>query len=228
MKDSTPKQRLKLNCSCQLITHAIQEYLFLSKRFFHYCAFKLGLNDMILVKRIFLPSTKNEWNAQNAIWSRAFRPSTPRTLITRVLTIYEVNFTQNTALEQKRLVLRSLSPALPTLITNNYYKFLLIIIINFFKNVSLPFTLPSSKNRYLYLLQTGLPHSVMDHDNAIMVKCQKTGRASRRWCASTGYPTPYRPAGGLDLDVGLVVFLRQSGYITDSSSTIMSVKVWIF
>ena len=124
--------------------------------------------------------------------------------------IYQVKLTQSTTLEQKRFDLRSLSPALPTLITSNYDKFLLVIIIIFFKNVSLPFTLPSSKNRYLFLLQTGLPHLVMDQENAIMVNCQKTGRASRRWCASTGHPTTYRPAGGLDLDAGLVVFSHLS------------------
>ena len=44
-------------------------------------------------------STKNEWNAQNAIWSRAFRPFTPRNLITRVLTICHVKLTQSTAME---------------------------------------------------------------------------------------------------------------------------------
>ena len=60
-------------------------------------------------------STKNEWNAQNVIWSRAFRPSTPRNLITRILTICQIKLTQSTVLEQKRLVLRSLSPALPNI-----------------------------------------------------------------------------------------------------------------
>ena len=44
-----------------------------------------------------LTSTKNEWNAQNAIWSRAFGPSITRNFITRVLT------TQSTAMEQKRI-----------------------------------------------------------------------------------------------------------------------------
>ena len=43
-----------------------------------------------------LTSTKNEWNAQNAIWSRAFGLSITRNFITRVLT------TQSTAMEQKR------------------------------------------------------------------------------------------------------------------------------
>ena len=43
-----------------------------------------------------LTSTKNEWNAQNAIWSRAFGPSITRNFITRVLT------TQSIAMEQKR------------------------------------------------------------------------------------------------------------------------------
>ena len=44
-------------------------------------------------------STKNEWNSQNAFWSSAFRPSTPRKLFTRVLTILR----KSTAWEQKRL-----------------------------------------------------------------------------------------------------------------------------
>ena len=47
--------------------------------------------------------------------SRAFRSSTPRILITRVLTICHMKLTQSTALEQleqKRLDFRSLSPVL--------------------------------------------------------------------------------------------------------------------
>ena len=158
----------------------IQGYLFLSKRSFHYCACKLGLVDMILVESFFfLPSTKNEWNAQNAILI-TFVSTLHLSFYDHVCFIYQVKLTQSTTLEQKRFDLRSLSPALPTLITSNYDKFLLVIIIIFFKNVSLPFTLPSSKNRYLFLLQTGLPHLVMDQENAIMVNCQKTGRASRQ------------------------------------------------
>ena len=69
----------------------------------------------ILISRLDL--TKNERNTQNAIWSRVDRPSTPRTLITNVLTICHVKLTQSTALEQKRLDLRSLSSAL----SNLYY-----------------------------------------------------------------------------------------------------------
>ena len=57
-------------------------------------------------------STKNEWNAQNTLWSCAFGPSITRNLITRVLTICHVKRTQSTALEQN---LRSLSPALHNL-----------------------------------------------------------------------------------------------------------------
>ena len=60
-------------------------------------------------------STNNEWNAQKAVWSRAFRPSTHCNLITLVLTICHVKLTQSTAFKQKRLDLRSLSPALPNL-----------------------------------------------------------------------------------------------------------------
>ena len=67
------------------------------------------------VASICLDFQKNEWNAQNAIRSRAFRPSTPRALITRVLTICQVKLTQSTTLKQKRVDLRSLSPALPNL-----------------------------------------------------------------------------------------------------------------
>ena len=60
-------------------------------------------------------STKNERDAQNTIWSRAFRPSTPRNLIARVLTICHVKHTQSIAMEQKRSDFQSLSPALPNL-----------------------------------------------------------------------------------------------------------------
>ena len=55
------------------------------------------------VASIRLDLTKNERNAQNALWSRADRPSTPLTLTTSVLTICHVKLTQSTALEQKRL-----------------------------------------------------------------------------------------------------------------------------
>ena len=56
-------------------------------------------------------STWNVWNAQNALWSRAFGPSITRNLITRVLTICHVKRTRNPAPEQKRFDLPSLSPA---------------------------------------------------------------------------------------------------------------------
>ena len=74
----------------------------------------------------------NEWNAQNLIWSRVFRPSTPRNLIGRVLTICQVKLTQGTALEQnpgeqKRLDLRSLSPALRNLWLLLVHSFTLLI-----------------------------------------------------------------------------------------------------
>ena len=55
--------------------------------------------------------TKNEWNAQNAIWSRASGPSITRSPITLVLTICHVKRKQST-FEQKPFDLRSLSPAL--------------------------------------------------------------------------------------------------------------------
>ena len=51
-------------------------------------------------------------NAQNAIWSRAFRFSITRNLITRVLTICHVKLAQSTTMEQKRFDLQSLSSAL--------------------------------------------------------------------------------------------------------------------
>ena len=56
-------------------------------------------------------STKNVWNAKNALWSRAFGLSITRKLITRLLTICHVKLSQSTALEQKRFELRLLSPA---------------------------------------------------------------------------------------------------------------------
>ena len=64
-------------------------------------------------------STKNEWNAQNAVWSRAFRPSTPRHLITRVFTLCQWNLSKSVWL---RLDLRSLSPALRNLWLLQVYK----------------------------------------------------------------------------------------------------------
>ena len=68
---------------------------------------------------------KNEWNALNAIWSRAFGPSIIRHLITHVLTICHVKLAQSAALYQKRFDLRSLSPALRNLR-------LLLVILSFF------------------------------------------------------------------------------------------------
>ena len=56
------------------------------------------------------------YGTMNAIWSRVFRPSTPRNRNMCVLTIYHVKLTQSTAMEQKRLDLWSLSPALPNLL----------------------------------------------------------------------------------------------------------------
>ena len=60
------------------------------------------------------------------LWSRAFGPSTPciPSYPSRVLTICHLKLTQNTALEQKRLELRSLLPALP------YLWFLLVSCIS--------------------------------------------------------------------------------------------------
>ena len=61
------------------------------------------------------PLRINQIHRTQLLWSRAFWPSTPRNLITRVSTIFHVKLAQSTALEQKRLDLRSLSPALPIL-----------------------------------------------------------------------------------------------------------------
>jgi len=68
-------------------------------------------------------STKNEWNAQNAVLSRAFRPSTPRNLIMHVLAIRNL-CKALTALEQKRLTLDHCRPysnvwLLPVLVSEN-------------------------------------------------------------------------------------------------------------
>ena len=59
-------------------------------------------------------STKNVWNASNALWSRLFGPSITRHLITRVLTV-TWKLRQSTALKPKRFGLWSLSPALCSL-----------------------------------------------------------------------------------------------------------------
>ena len=57
-----------------------------------------------------------ECTGENAVWSRAFRPSTPRYLITRVLTICHEKHTQSTyCVGAKAFELRSLSPALRNL-----------------------------------------------------------------------------------------------------------------
>ena len=56
-------------------------------------------------------STKNVWNAQNALWSRAFGLSITRKLIARIVTICYLKLSQSTALEQKRFEVRLLSPA---------------------------------------------------------------------------------------------------------------------
>ena len=50
--------------------------------------------------------------SQNAILLHAFRPSTPRNLITSVLTICQVQLTQRTELEQKRLISDRCRPTL--------------------------------------------------------------------------------------------------------------------
>ena len=65
-------------------------------------------------------STKNEWNAQNAVWSRAFRISTPSHLITRVLTVCQWNLSKSSV--WLRLDLRSLLPALRNLWSLQVYK----------------------------------------------------------------------------------------------------------
>ena len=63
-------------------------------------------------------SIKNEWNAQNAVWSCWFWPSTPGNMITRVLTICHEKPTQSThsvCVRAKAFDIRSLSPSLRNL-----------------------------------------------------------------------------------------------------------------
>ena len=67
------------------------------------------------MRRMYVASIRKERNVPNAIWSCTFLSSTPCNLITRVLTICHLKLTQITALEQKRLDLRSLSPVLRNL-----------------------------------------------------------------------------------------------------------------
>ena len=69
----------------------------------------------LYVASIYRTSTKNFWNAQNALWSRTSGPTITCNLITRVLTTCHMKLTQRTAAEQKRFDLRSLSPALHNL-----------------------------------------------------------------------------------------------------------------
>ena len=94
-----------------------------------------------------MSSAKNEWNTQNAIWSRA---SITRNLITRVLTICHVKLTQSTSLEQKRFDLRSLSPALRTL-----WLLLALIVIFFFSViVASPYTTTSHSYEVIEITPT--------------------------------------------------------------------------
>ena len=62
-------------------------------------------------------STKNEWNAQNAVSSRVFRPSTPHNLIMRVLAICLEKPVQSTRCIGAKVfdLIRSLSPSLHNL-----------------------------------------------------------------------------------------------------------------
>ena len=69
---------------------------------------------------------KNEWNARNALWSRAFGLSITRNLITRVLTICHVKLTQITTMKEKRFDIRSLSPAIRN--------FRLLLVAKHYKN----------------------------------------------------------------------------------------------
>ena len=61
---------------------------------FGYCGWQeepaVQISWLLLHLRVVWTSIKNEWNVQNAVWTRVSRPSTPRKLITRVLTICHV------------------------------------------------------------------------------------------------------------------------------------------
>ena len=92
---------------------------------FSYCG--LLLSPTVLLSRLLLrmrstyvaslvwTSTKNEWNAQNAVWSPSFILSITHDLITHILTIYHVQHTQNTMWEQECFDLWLLLPALHNL-----------------------------------------------------------------------------------------------------------------
>ena len=58
----------------------------------------------VLLLRDKWTSKKNQWNAYNAIWSRAFGLSITRNLITRGLTICHAKLTQTKELKQTRFV----------------------------------------------------------------------------------------------------------------------------
>ena len=81
-------------------------------------------------------STKNEWNAQSAIWSRAFGPSITCNLMTCVLTICHVKLTQNTAMEQKRFELRLLLPTLRNLWLLLDYTYMHLLRVTLFVNTT--------------------------------------------------------------------------------------------
>ena len=77
-------------------------------------------------------STKNEWNAQNAVWSRAFRPSTTRHLITRVLTVCQWNLSKSPVLGAKAFdCVWTSDRCRPYSVTFGYYKFIKLLIATY-------------------------------------------------------------------------------------------------
>ena len=80
----------------------------------------LGICHMYVTAFIWT-STKDEWNAQNLIWSHAFGLSITHNLITHVLTISHMKLTQSTAMD-----LWSLLPTLrkPLVIASYCYYYL--------------------------------------------------------------------------------------------------------
>ena len=77
-------------------------------------------------------STKNEWNAQNAVWSRAFRTSTPSHLITRVLTVCQWNLSKIPVWGAKAFdCVWTSDRCRPHSVTFGYYKFIKLLIATY-------------------------------------------------------------------------------------------------
>ena len=76
-------------------------------------------------------STKNEWNAQKVMWSRAFGRLNTRNLTTRVLATNANHI--STVIDQKRFDFRSLSPAPRTF---GYYYYVNIRLLAWWEEFS--------------------------------------------------------------------------------------------